>query len=115
MRHFSILAGCLAALAACAFAADSPPGPLGARAPAGSPRKNWTADNGNGTYSNPLFYEEFEDPDVTRVGDTYYLVGTTMHMNPAVQIMQSKDLVNWELAGYCMDKLDFGPAYHLEN
>ncbi len=75
---------------------------------------HWTADNGNGTYSNPLFYEEFEDPDVIRVGDTYYLAGTTMHMNPAVQLMQSKDLVNWELAGYCMDRLDLGPAFRLE-
>ncbi len=76
--------------------------------------KHWTADNGNGTYSNPLFYEEFEDPDVIRVGDDYYLAGTTMHMNPAVQIMHSRDLVNWELAGYCMDRLDLGPAFRLE-
>lgn len=76
--------------------------------------KHWTADNGNGTYSNPLFYEEFEDPDVIRVGDDYYLAGTTMHMNPAVQIMHSKDLVNWELVGYCTNKLDLGPAYRLE-
>ena len=75
---------------------------------------SWTADNGNGTYSNPLFYEEFEDPDVIRVGDDYYLAGTTMHMNPAVQLMHSKDLVNWELAGYCMDRLDLGPAFRLE-
>jgi beta-xylosidase len=78
------------------------------------PAKHWTADNGNGTYSNPLFYEEFEDPDIIRVGDTYYLAGTTMHMNPAVQLMQSKDLVNWELAGYCTDRLDLGPAFRLE-
>jgi xylan 1,4-beta-xylosidase len=76
--------------------------------------QHWTADNGNGTYSNPLFYEEFEDPDPIRVGEDYYLVGTTMHMNPAVQIMHSRDLVNWELAGYCMDRLDFGPAFRLE-
>ena len=76
--------------------------------------KHWAADNGNGTYSNPLFYEEFEDPDVIRAGDDYYLAGTTMHMNPAVMLMHSKDLVNWELAGYCMDKLDLGPAYRLE-
>ena len=76
--------------------------------------RHWTADNGNGTYSNPLFYEEFEDPDVIRVGTDYYLAGTTMHMNPAVQLMHSKDLVNWELAGYCADKLDLGPAYRLE-
>ncbi len=76
--------------------------------------KHWTADNGNGTYSNPLFYEEFEDPDIIRVGEDYYLAGTTMHMNPAVQIMHSKDLVNWKLAGYCTDRLDLGPAYRLE-
>ena len=62
-----------------------------------------------------MFYEEFEDPDIIRVGDTYYLAGTTMHMNPAVQLMQSKDLVNWELAGYCTDRLDLGPAFRLED
>jgi beta-xylosidase len=33
----------------------------------------WAADNGYGTYSNPLFYEEFEDPDVIRMGEDYYL------------------------------------------
>ena len=76
--------------------------------------KHWTADNGNGTYSNPLFHGEFEDPDPIRVGNDYYLAGTTMHMNPAVEILHSKDLVNWELVGYCANKLDLGPAYRLE-
>lgn len=76
--------------------------------------KHWTADNGNGTYSNPLFYGEFEDPDVIRVGSDYYLAGTTMHMNPAVEILHSRDLVNWDLVGYCEKALDLGPAYHLE-
>ena len=79
-----------------------------------SKRQSWTADNGNGTYSNPLFYEEFEDPDVIRVGDDYYLAGTTMHMNPGLMVMHSKDLVNWELASYCIDRLDLRPAFHLE-
>jgi beta-xylosidase len=76
--------------------------------------RSWTADNGNGTYSNPLFYEEFEDPDVIRVGEDYFLAGTTMHMNPAAIVLHSKDLVNWELASYCMDRLDLGPAFRLE-
>jgi xylan 1,4-beta-xylosidase len=79
-----------------------------------SPAQSWTADNGDGTYSNPLFYEEFEDPDVIRVGEDYYLAGTTMHMNPALIVLHSKDLVNWELASYCMDRLDLGPAFRLE-
>ncbi|HEV2391799.1 MAG TPA: glycoside hydrolase 43 family protein, partial [Verrucomicrobiae bacterium] len=76
--------------------------------------ESWTADNGNGTYSNPLFYEEFDDPDIIRVGDDYYLAGTTMHMNPALIVLHSKDLVNWELASYCMDRLNLGPAFRLE-
>jgi beta-xylosidase len=76
--------------------------------------QSWTADNGNGTYSNPLFYEEFEDPDVIRVDYDYYLAGTTMHMNPALMVLHSRDLVNWELASYCMDRLDLGPAFRLE-
>ena len=35
--------------------------------------QSWTADNGNGTFTNPLFYDEFSDPDILRVGDDYYL------------------------------------------
>jgi beta-xylosidase len=89
------------------------PQPAGSAASAATPQ-SWTADNGSGTYSNPLFYEEFEDPDVIRVADDYYLAGTTMHMNPALIVLHSKDLVNWELASYCMDRLDLGPAFRLE-
>ncbi len=44
--------------------------------------RSWAADNGNGTYSNPLFYDEFSDPDMIRVGSDYYLTGTTMHTMP---------------------------------
>lgn len=66
--------------------------------------KSWTADNGNGTFTNPLFYDEFSDPDVIRVGDDYYLAGTTMHCTPGLVILHSKDLVNWDLASYCFDR-----------
>ena len=45
-------------------------------------QQSWTADNGNGTFTNPLFYDEFSDPDILRVGDDYYLAGTTMHTVP---------------------------------
>ena len=69
--------------------------------------QSWTADNGNGTFTNPLFYDEFSDPDVIRVGDDYYLAGTTMHAVPGLVILHSKDLVNWEFASYCFDRFDF--------
>ncbi|WP_413669588.1 hypothetical protein ACEN9X_06315 [Mucilaginibacter sp. Mucisp86] len=36
----------------------------------GEPQKGttWISDNGNGTFTNPLFYDEFSDPDLIRVG-----------------------------------------------
>jgi len=78
-------------------------------------RTTWMADNGNGTYTNPLFYDEFTDPDVIRVGDDFYLAGTTMHAMPSLVVLHSKDLVNWEFLSYAADRLDFGPAYRLED
>lgn len=75
----------------------------------------WHADNGNGTYTNPLFYDEFSDPDLIRVGDDYYLTGTTMHAMPGLPVLHSRDLVNWKLLGYACAGLDFGPQYRLED
>jgi xylan 1,4-beta-xylosidase len=78
-------------------------------------RPTWIADNGNGTFTNPLFYDEFSDPDLIRVGDDYYLTGTTMHAMPGLPVLHSKDLVNWTFLTYAVSKLDFGPAYRLQN
>ena len=79
-------------------------------------QSSWTADNGNGTYTNPLFYDEFSDPDILRVGDDYYLAGTTMHSVPGLVILHSKDLVNWENVSYCFDRFDFpDDAFSLKN
>src|SRR5947209_3531449 len=76
---------------------------------------SWAADNGNGTYSNPLFYDEFSDPDMIRVGPDYYLTGTTMHTMPGLPILYSRDLVNRRIIGYAFDRLDLGPAFRLED
>jgi xylan 1,4-beta-xylosidase len=75
----------------------------------------WTADNGNGTFTNPLFYDEFSDPDLIRVGEDYYLTGTTMHAMPGLPVLHSRDLVNWRLLGYAFDRLDLGPEFRLED
>ena len=82
----------------------------------GAKAQSWTADNGNGTFTNPLFYDEFSDPDILRVGDDYYLAGTTMHTVPGLVILHSRDLVNWENVSYCFDRFDFGDdAFSLKN
>lgn len=79
-------------------------------------RKFWSADNGNGTFTNPLVYDEFSDPDIIRVGEDYYLAGTTMHSLPGLVILHSKDLVNWENVSYCFDRFDFDDdAFSLKN
>ncbi|HVZ64746.1 MAG TPA: glycoside hydrolase 43 family protein [Lacunisphaera sp.] len=80
-----------------------------------APLTSWTADNGNGTYTNPLFYDEFSDPDMIRVGDDYYLAGTTMHAMPCLVVLHSTDLVNWQFLSYATDRLDFGPEFRLED
>ncbi len=76
---------------------------------------SWTADNGNGTFTNPLFYDEFSDPDLIRVGDDYYLAGTTMHSMPGLVVLHSRDLVNWRFLSYAFDRLDLGPAFNLDD
>ena len=77
--------------------------------------KSWSADNGNGTFTNPLFYDEFSDPDIIRVGEDYYLAGTTMHSVPGLVVLHSKDLVNWEFSSYCFDRLDDSDDFNLRN
>ena len=81
-----------------------------------APRQaSWTADNGNGTYSNPLFYEEFSDPSMIRVGPDYYFTGTTMHCMPGLPVLHSTDLVNWTLISYAFDRLDLAPSFRLQD
>ena len=60
------------------------------------------ADQGNGTYINPIINADFPDPDLIRVGDTFYMLSTTFHQLPGATLLQSKDLVNWE---YCANPL----------
>ena len=63
---------------------------------------------------NPMLWADVPDPDVIRVGDTYYLVSTTMHLMPGAPVMRSKDLKNWETVGYIFDRLTDSPKYDLQ-
>ena len=57
----------------------------------------WVADQGNGTYKNPVLYADYSDPDVCRVGDDFYLTSSSFGCLPGLQILHSKDLVNWSI------------------
>ena len=49
---------------------------------------------------NPILFSDVPDMAMIRVGGTYYMSSTTMHMNPGLPIMSSTDLVNWRIVNY---------------
>ncbi len=65
--------------------------------------------------SNPIIHADVPDLSMIRVGDTYYMSSTTMHMSPGLPIMKSKDLVYWHLVSYAYDVLDDVDALNLNN
>jgi beta-xylosidase len=72
------------------------------------------SDNGDGTYTNPVIPADFPDPDVILVGNTYYMVNTTMFIFPGVTILKSNDLVNWEYFSNAVPRFDYSPCYNLD-
>lgn len=47
------------------------------------------------------------DPSVCRVGDDYYLVTSSFVCYPGLPVYHSKDLVNWELISYALNRPDW--------
>lgn len=72
------------------------------------------SDNG-AKYVNPIVRADFPDPDVIRVGDTYYMVTTTMHHFPGATILKSQDMVNWEYCTQPLTQLAETDRYNLKN
>jgi beta-xylosidase len=64
----------------------------------------WVADNGDGTYKNPILYADYSDPDAIRVGDDYYMTASSFNCIPGLPILHSKDLVNWKIIGHALAK-----------
>lgn len=68
------------------------------------PSRVWVADNGNGTYKNPVIHADYSDPDAIRVGEDYYMISSSFNHVPGLPILHSKDLVNWTLVGHALAK-----------
>lgn len=66
----------------------------------------WCPDNGDGTYTNPVLYADYSDPDVCAVGEDYYLTASSFNCIPGLPILHSKDLVNWQIIGYALQELE---------
>jgi alpha-N-arabinofuranosidase len=55
-------------------------------------------------YRNPVIPGFNPDPSVCRAGDDFYLVTSSFEFFPGVPVYHSKNLANWELTGYCLDR-----------
>ncbi len=64
---------------------------------------------------NPVLWADVPDMAMIRVGDTYYMSSTTMHLSPGLPIMKSRDLANWQIIGYAYDTLAANDALTLQN
>ena len=64
----------------------------------------WVADQGDGTYNNPVLHADYSDPDVVRVGEDFYMTSSSFNTAPGLPILHSKDLVNWKLVGHALKR-----------
>lgn len=67
------------------------------------------------TINNPFIWSDVPDDDIIRVGDTYYMVSTTMFFSPGAPIMKSTDLYSWEICSYVYDIYADGDVQNLSN
>ena len=67
--------------------------------------EKWISDNGNGTYTNPILYLDYSDPDAVRVGNDFYMTASSFCNTPGLPVLHSRDLVNWELIGYALENI----------
>lgn len=63
------------------------------------------ADQGDGTFCNPILYADYSDPDVVRVGEDFYMTASSFNCTPGLPLLHSKDLVNWTLIGHALKNL----------
>ncbi len=55
-------------------------------------------------FVNPILAGGYPDPSICRVGDEYYIVNSSFEYFPGLPIHKSKDLVNWDLIGYGLQR-----------
>lgn len=66
----------------------------------------WVSDEGNGMYRNPVLHADYSDPDVCTVGEDYFLTASSFNCTPGLPILHSKDLVNWKIVNYALEKVE---------
>lgn len=60
----------------------------------------WNPNLSDGRYRNPIIHADYSDPDVVRAGDGFYMLSSSFNCVPALPVLHSKDLVNWEIVNH---------------
>ncbi|KAL3462517.1 glycosyl hydrolase [Aspergillus heterothallicus] len=66
------------------------------------------------TFANPIKWEDLPDPEVFRVGHTYYMSASSFHFSPGAPLLKSDDLINWEYAGHSVPELPPSSRFSLD-
>lgn len=72
--------------------------------------QKWIPDLGNGLYKNPVIWADYSDPDVIRTGNDFYMTASSFNCVPALPVLHSTDLVNWELINHAVKR--FPDSYY---
>lgn len=57
------------------------------------------------TYKNPIILCDYSDPDVIRVGDTFFMTASSFNFMPGLPVLTSRDLVHWQLVNYAASSI----------
>ncbi|MCB0588875.1 MAG: glycoside hydrolase 43 family protein [Phaeodactylibacter sp.] len=60
----------------------------------------WNPNLADDQYKNPIIFADYSDPDAIRAGDDFYMVSSSFNCAPALPVLHSKDLVNWEIVNH---------------
>lgn len=58
-------------------------------------------------YKNPILHMDYSDPDVIRVGEDFFMTASSFTYFPGLPILHSKDLVNWKVVSYALEKMPY--------
>lgn len=56
------------------------------------------------SFQNPILAGYYPDPSICQAGEDYYIVNSSFAYYPGLPLFHSKDLLNWKMIGYAMDR-----------
>ena len=68
-------------------------------------------NQGNGTFKNPVLWADYNNLDVIREGNDFYMIAASHHFM-GMPVLHSKDMVNWTLVSRIYRRLDLNPRYN---